>query len=288
MEKEHYLGSAQMVGEQLHYVVSLEGEWVALLGWSAASYHLRPREAWIGWSEDQRRERLPLVANNARFLILQPGRWPNLPSAALAGCMARLSQDWQALYGHPIVVVESFVDGQLFRSTAYKANGWEALGKTAGFARVLEDFYVPHERPKQLWVKALEVEGRACLRAPSLPPALAESLAAVAPPSAGWPRRSWGSLCERLHRGLEDGRSAEGLRHKQATFLCIVLLALLCGTKGGYWKLEQFARGLNRGQRRSLGSSTQAGGIEGSLRQSSRRGFPGQARRTLAMAHSVR
>jgi hypothetical protein len=100
------------------------------------------------------------VANNARFLILEPGRWPNLASRALALCTARLAQDWQALYGHTILVVESFVDSQLFRATAYKANGWEGLGKTAGFTRVAQDFYVAQERPKQLWVKALEAQAR--------------------------------------------------------------------------------------------------------------------------------
>src|SRR5512132_4242335 len=153
MEEKHYLRSARMVGEQLRYVAEVEGEWVALLGWSAGSYHLRPREAWIGWNDEQRRQRLPFVANNARFLMLEAaGRWPNLCSRVMALCTQRLPQDWQEVYGHTILLVESFVDSQLFRGTAYKANGWEALGKTAGFQRVQEDFYVAHERPKQLWV----------------------------------------------------------------------------------------------------------------------------------------
>jgi hypothetical protein len=98
------------------------------LGWSAGSYHLRHREAWIGWTVEQRRQRLPFVANNSRFLILDPGRWPNLGSRVLALCTARLSQDWQAVYGHRILVAESFVDSQLFRGTAYKANGLGSLG----------------------------------------------------------------------------------------------------------------------------------------------------------------
>jgi len=251
IEQKHYLKNARLVGEQLRYVAEIDGQWVALLGWSAASYHLRQRETWIGWGVEQRRQRLPWVANNARFLILEPGRWPNLASRALALCTARLAQDWQALYGHTILVVESFVDSQLFRATAYKANGWEGLGKTAGFTRVAQDFYVAHERPKQLWVKALEAQARGWLRAPSLPVELAGQLTALMP-KCRTRAPALGSLWERLHQRLPDSRSAEGLRHKQATVLTMVLLALMCGVTGGYWNLEEFAQGLNQGQRRRL------------------------------------
>jgi hypothetical protein len=251
IEQKHYLKNARLVGEQLRYVAELDGQWVALLGWSAASYHLRQREAWIGWDVEQRRQRLPLVANNARFLILKPGGWPNLASRVLALCTARLAQDWLCLYGHTILVVESFVDSQLFRATAYQANGWEGLGKTAGFQRVAQDFYVAHERPKQLWVKALEAQAREWLRAPSLPVELAGQLPMLVP-KCRTRVPALGSLWERLHRRLPDARSAEGLRHQQATVLTIVLLALMCGVTGGYWNLEEFAQGLNQGQRRRL------------------------------------
>ena len=251
IEQHHYLQHARLVGEQLRYVAEWEGQWVALLGWSAASYHLRAREAWISWSLEQRRQRLPFVANNARFLILEPGRWPNLASRVLALGTARLAQDWEALYGHPILVVESFVDRQWFRGTAYKVNGWEALGQTAGFERVAEDFYVAHDRPKQLWVKALGPEARAWLRAESLPEPLARQLAPVQA-KCRIKGPALGSLWERLHRRLPDERSGHGLRHPQATILTTVLLALLCGVTGGYRDLEDFAQGLNQGQRRRL------------------------------------
>lgn len=251
IEQKHYLKSARLVGEQLRYVAEVDGQWVGLLGWSAGSYHLRHREAWIGWGVEERRQRLALVANNARYLILEPGRWPNLASRVLALCTARLPADWQAQYGHTILVVESFVDSQLFRGTAYKANGWEALGKTAGFERVAQDFYVAHERPKQLWVKALKPQAREWLRAPALPEPLAGQLTPLVP-KCRIKAPALGSLWDRLHRRLPDSRSAEGLRHKQATILTLVLLALMCGVTGGYRELEDFAQGLNQGQRRRL------------------------------------
>ena len=72
MSAHHYLKSDTLVGEQLRYVAQVEGQWVALLSWSAAAQHLKDREQWIGWNTQQRRRRLALLANNARFLIL-PG-----------------------------------------------------------------------------------------------------------------------------------------------------------------------------------------------------------------------
>ena len=108
MIQHHYLKSARMVGEQLRYVAEHQGQWLALLGWSAASYHLKGRDGWIGWSDNQRRARLHLVANNARFCRLgEPGQYPNLASQAMALNLARLSEDWQAKYGHPIVLVHN-------------------------------------------------------------------------------------------------------------------------------------------------------------------------------------
>ena len=90
--QRHYLKSAKLVGEQLRYVVKFRGHWVALLGWSAAAWQLKGREAWLGWSSLQRRARLHWVAQNSRFVILADrGAWPNLASRALALVCQQLS-----------------------------------------------------------------------------------------------------------------------------------------------------------------------------------------------------
>jgi hypothetical protein len=100
MIQHHYLKSATMVGEQLRYVAEYRGQWMALIGWAAGAYHLKGRDGWIGWDANQRRARLHLVANNARFCRLGPkGQYPNLASRALALNLERLSADWQAQYG---------------------------------------------------------------------------------------------------------------------------------------------------------------------------------------------
>jgi len=248
----HYLKNASLVGEQLRYVIERDGQWLALLGWSAAAYHLKGRDTWIGWSNEQRRRRLHLLANNARFLLLtQPGQLPNLATRALALCCQRLSDDWQAVYGHPIVAVESFVDAQLFRGTAYKAAGWQALGATAGFTRVSEDFYVAHDRPKTLYVRLLHKRAAQWLRRSRLPDALAPYEREVKP-RCRQSAAELGSLWQHLHRTVPDCRCLKGLRHKQATVQAITLAWLLTGQRGGYRAIALFAHDLTQAQRRRL------------------------------------
>ena len=248
----HYLRNAHLVGEQLRYVAEADGQWLALLGWAAPAYHLKGRDTWIGWSSEQRRARLHLLANNARFLVLTaPGQRPNLARRALALCCARLSDDWQAAYGHPIVAVESFVDTQRTRGTADKAAGWPALGATAGFPRVHEDFYLAHDRPKTLFVRLLHKRAAQWLRAPPLPPALApheKKVVPRCPQSVDELQSRWWHL----PRPVPEARSALGLRHQQAPVLAITLACLLAGPRGGYRQAALFAPGLTQVQRRHL------------------------------------
>jgi hypothetical protein len=252
----HYLKNATLVGEQLGYVAEYQGAWLALLGWSAPARHLRPRDAWIGWSKEQLAARRHFLANNARFCILaDPHQLPNLASRALALCTARLSADWQAAYGHPIVAVESFVDGQLFRGTAYKAAGWKRLDDTSGYARVAEDFYERHDRPKQLWVRALDDKAFRSLRAPQLPPALAPWEKEPPPPRERCrvsPRRLV-SLVDQLPDDVPDPRQPKGRWHPWRAVLAILALAKLCGVPMGQRQVAEFARGLTKPQRRALG-----------------------------------
>ena len=251
--ENHYLGNAQLVGEQLWYVAEYQGQWLALLGWSAAAYHVKGRDAWIGWDDTQRRARLSMIANNARFCLLTPtGQHPNLASHVMNQCLQRLSQDWQEAYGHPILVVESFVDTQLFRGTCYKATGWQPIGCTAGFQRVAQDFYQVHERPKQLFVRELRKHGARTLRAHELPEALVVYERKVQPHcllAADQAR----DLRRVLHQQLSESRSVHGLRHKQATVLAIVFAFLLSGGRGGHRGVALFAQDLSPTQRAAFG-----------------------------------
>ena len=79
--EHHYLKSATLVGEHLRYVATHRGRWLALRAWAAPARHLRARDQWIGWSDEQRRRRLALLVSNTRFLILPECHLPNLASA---------------------------------------------------------------------------------------------------------------------------------------------------------------------------------------------------------------
>ena len=250
--EHHYLKNANLVGEQLRYVVSFQGQWLALLGWSAASYHLKDREAWVGWSDLQRRSRLHLFAQNSRFAILaERSQWPNLASRALALVCQRLSADWQQAYGHPILAVESFVDSQLFRGTAYKASNWTLLGKTDGFKRVAEDFYVRHDRPKQLWVKTLEPDARGILSAATLPEPW-RPYEKELPVECGISSEHLPSLWEDFRVGLTDPRKGQGKRHRLPTIYSIIACAKLSGLPGGHRAISNYAQSLTKPQRRAL------------------------------------
>ncbi len=56
LRQHHYLGSLRPVGQRLYYLArDTVGQWVAVLIFSAAAKHLKHRDEWIGWSEEQRR-----------------------------------------------------------------------------------------------------------------------------------------------------------------------------------------------------------------------------------------
>ena len=140
LRRHHYLGALRPVGERLVYIaVDKQGQWVGVLIFCAAAKHLRHRDQWIGWTHEQRRRRLALVVNHARFLLLPYRTVPNLGSRVLKLALARLSADWQQKYGHPVLVVESFVDPEQFCGTVYTANGWQELGLTDGWGRCGRD-----------------------------------------------------------------------------------------------------------------------------------------------------
>ena len=250
--KRHYLKNARLVGEQLRYVVTdAKGHWLALIGWSAPALHLKARDRSIEWSSEQRERRLSLLAQNSRFVILADRqRYPNLASRAMSLCLKRLSEDWQKQYRHPIVMVESFVDRQIFRATAYKASGWQSLGYSSGFKRVAEDFYERHGRPKELWVKLLDPRAWQWLRAKQLPPHLAR-YEKSAPPGCTVGTQEMRSLFERFE-SLDDWRQPIGKRHRLATVISIVALACLSGVGQGYRAVSRFARRLTKWQRQQL------------------------------------
>jgi hypothetical protein len=248
---KHYLKNANAVGRVLRYIAEYRGQWVALVLFSSPAFHIKLRDQWLHWSPRQVKERRHLIAQNARFLVLAaPGKWPNLPSRVLKRVCERLARDWQEHFGYPVQVVETFVDPLRFRGTCYKAAGWEQLGPTQGYERDWQDFYTDTKHPKQLWVRALGEGALEQVRAAELPAALADSQGPL-PPACPVPTARLDSLWERFRKQMTDPRKARGVRHKLASFLTLIALAVAAGCKGPH-AVAEFAHSLNHPQRGRL------------------------------------
>jgi hypothetical protein len=251
LQQHHYLGGIHPVGERLYYIArDSSGEWLAVLLFSAAAKHLKDRDRWIGWSEEQRRRRLSLVTNNSRFLLLPQRTVPNLGSRVLALTLDRLAQDWCDHYGHPVEVVETFVDPEQFCGTVYTASGWMGLGQTDGWGRSRRDYYVKHDKPKRLFVRALRVESCRALQAEHLKPNLAV-VEAAAPPRCTLRVKEIGSIVEHFKKLPEYRKRVES--YPLYSLASLMLLAMLCEAPRGQTDLAKFAGALNQGQRRALG-----------------------------------
>ncbi|HVT60539.1 MAG TPA: DUF4338 domain-containing protein [Thermoanaerobaculia bacterium] len=132
IERHHYLGYTQPVGEHLKYLVLCAGRPVACFTWSSAARHLGPRDRYIGWSAEARRRNIGYLAYNSRFLILPWVQVRHLASHLLGRMTRMLSAEWQRVYGHAIYFAETFVDTERYAGTCYRAANWVRLGCTTG------------------------------------------------------------------------------------------------------------------------------------------------------------
>jgi hypothetical protein len=160
LQRYHYLGHRNCVGENLKYLAhDRAGRPLACLLFGSAAWTAGARDQWIGWGPEQRRRHLALLTNNTRFLLLPWVRVRHLASHLLGLATARLSADWQQKYGHPIYLVESFVEEPRFAGTCYRAAGWLPVGLTTGRTRN-DDGLKPRTAPKTLYLKVLRPDAR--------------------------------------------------------------------------------------------------------------------------------
>lgn len=251
LAQRHYLGQAPPVGDFLRQVVVRDGQWVALLVWGPAALKLKDREQWLGWNAAMAAERLKLVVQNRRFLLLhERGAEPNLASAALAAACRALPGQWQERFGYRPLIAESFTDPEAYAGTCYKAGGWEPVGFSDGNSRHRADFFVPNGRPKRLWLKELERQAR---RAIIATPLAKEHAGAVVEPAHGvlpLPQLQRRSLLEVLRRAPDP--RAKNTRFRIGPVLTLVAMALLAGARQ-ISEVARFATRLTPAQRRELG-----------------------------------
>jgi hypothetical protein len=251
LRDQHYLGAGRPVGDYLRQVVERDGQPVALLVWGPACYSLKDRDLWISWSRPQRLERLKLIVQNRRFLVLTPkGESPNLASQAMGAALRVLPEQWRESFGYRPLLAESFTDPEAYAGTCYKASNWEAVGYSAGYSRHRADFYVPNDRPKRLWLRPLMPEARQQLRALQVPEdcraGLTVSPTGTLPVNAG----QMGSLLD-VFRQAPDPRDTN-TRYRIGPVLTLIAMALLAGRRE-IAEITRFATTLTQPQRRSLG-----------------------------------
>ena len=228
LDEHHWLGH-RMVGEVMRYVATdRDGQWVALVGFGSCALSCRPRDRFIGWSSEIQFRRLRFVASNQRFCVLPGGRRHNAASAVMARTLRRLSSDWVAAWGHPVLLVETFVDPTRHLGTCYAASSFLRIGRTAGYGR-RSGRYVEHGQVKDVYVKALHRRATAVLAGPFDHPLLsADPRSSVA--LIDFNTADLSSLVERLEE-ITDTRDRRGVRHNLGATLVLVACATLAGHK---------------------------------------------------------
>lgn len=163
LSRFHYLGYRAPAGENLQYAVrDRAGRLLAGVVFAGAAWKCAARERWLGWHRRQREGNLNQLANNVRFLLAPWVQVPQLGSWILGALGRRIARDWQAKYGHPVVLLETFVERDRFAGTCYRAANWERVGETTGRSRA--DRHRTLQVPvKELYVRALRADFRAAL-----------------------------------------------------------------------------------------------------------------------------
>jgi hypothetical protein len=154
VDRYHYLGYSVIVGKHLKHMAYFDDVPIACLGWGSPAWWVNARDEWIGWDQRRRRCNLHKIVNNVRFLILPWTNVKNLASTLLAMSEQAISMDWKDYYGIQPVLLETFVDEQLFDGTCYRAANWIFVGRTKGCSKTGNSWH-DHQRRKLVFVRPL-------------------------------------------------------------------------------------------------------------------------------------
>ena len=263
MARHHYLGALAKIGETVWYVAIWREQWVAQLSLSAAALKCGVRDRWIGWDFRSQYGRLNLIANNSRFLILPGWNRPNIGSRVLSLTERRAGADWQIRFGHPLLLLETFVDPQRFHGGVYRAANWMELGLTVqelkahsqGYRRTKEGYSAQADvPPKRVFVRLLCRDARAQLTHPDRD---RFHLKGVPLMMLNAEQMRQLPLC---FKTIPDPRRSQGLRHRlhnalitlAPVVLGIAAGAILCGMRG-YKAISDWANALGQQARERFG-----------------------------------
>jgi hypothetical protein len=252
MARHHYLGALPKIGETLWYIATLGEQWVAQLSFSAAALKCGVRDRWIGWDFRSQYGRLQLIANNSRFLILPDWHRPNVGSRVLALTARRIGADWQARFGHPLLLLETFVDPRRFHGGVYRAANWLDLGLTQGFRRTREGYSAAADAPKRVFVRPLCRDPQTELTHRDR-----DHLQLTGAAKIMLNAEQMRSLPQ-CFTTIPDPRRRQGRRHRLPVVLGIAAAAILCGMRG-YKAIANWADGLGQAARARFGCRREQG-----------------------------
>ena len=164
VERYHYLGCRVPFGANLRYWVRNRHRELACLLWTSPAWKMQARDAWIGWSDQQRQRNLQSIVNNGRFLILPWVRVQGLASKILALSARQMPHDWQTRYGHRPLLLETLVEAARFRGTCDRAANWIHVGQTAGRGRMDREHKSHAQSIKDIYLYPLLRDARKHLR----------------------------------------------------------------------------------------------------------------------------
>ena len=252
MARHHYLGALKKISETVWYIATWREQWVAQLSLSAAALKCGVRDRWIGWDFRSQYGRLKLIANNSRFLILPGWNRPNVGSRVLALTERRVVADWKTRFGHPLYLLETFVDPQRFHGGVYRAANWIELGRSQGYRRIREGYSAQPDGPKRVFIRPLCRDPRA-----QLTHANPNRLQWTGVPKIMLNAEQMRSLPE-CFRKIPDPRRRQGRRHPLSVVLGIAAGATLCGMRG-YKAMSDWADALGQQARERFGCRRERG-----------------------------
>jgi len=228
MEEQHALGDRRPKGRSLYQVVCRGNEWVGLILWTASCWFLKARDQWIGWDAMTRSERLGLVVQQARFLIIEKHREPNLASQILGAAVRDLPNQWEEVFEYRPLLAETFTDPESHNGTCYKAAGWEAVGMSGRDGRHYAEKLPEPLSSKKIWIKPLHPKAKELLCAKELPKSMEGGLAENIVTRSPFNAPQLYSLYQ-VFQKLPDPRGRQARKYPLGAVLTIVAIALLRG-----------------------------------------------------------
>ena len=259
LNDEHYLKAGRPAGHRIWqgiYETNQEdgtSTLVCALCWGAAAKHLKSRENYIQWDKVTCANRLKLVVQLRRFLIIDAKRRPNLASQCMGISLRSLQNEWEKAHDYRPLLAESFHDPKQHTGTLYKATNWTPLGLTKGFARHRADYYQDLKSPKQLWVRPFQKNALALLSHPAeLPKAHQKAVSSTTTGARCALKCSELRTLRQALQDIDDPRSPFGKRHPFSAMLGLISYGLICGAPDvkSIWRK---CGPLNEGQRAAIG-----------------------------------